>query len=131
LGYFFSLHLSEKRGRVHHRSITAGFRKIMISIDFDALNPLEKQIHEQMIRHSKTMPTIRINQAAAACHCSVSKISKFVKKLGFSNYKQYLEFLYGKDIKPIDGSNELNRVHEQKTDIRRTGSPGPGTGECP
>lgn len=82
----------------------------MISIDLDTLNPLEKQIHEQMIRHSKTMPTIRINQAAAACHCSVSKISKFVKKLGFSNYKQYLDFLYGKDIKQIDGSNELNRV---------------------
>ncbi len=82
----------------------------MLTIDLDALNPLEKQIHEQMIRHSKTMPTIRINQAAAACHCSVSKISKFVKKLGFSNYKQYLDFLYGKDIKPIDGSNELNRV---------------------
>lgn len=82
----------------------------MISIDLDALNPLEKQIHEQMIRHSKTMPTIRILQAAAACHCSVSKISKFVKKLGFSNYKQYLDFLYGKEIKPIDGSKELNRV---------------------
>ncbi len=82
----------------------------MLTIDLDALNPLEKQIHEQMIRHSKTMPNIRINQAAAACHCSVSKISKFVKKLGFSNYKQYLDFLYGKDIKSIDGSNELNRV---------------------
>ena len=82
----------------------------MITIDFDALNPLEKQIHKQMIRHSKTMPTIRINQAAAACHCSVSKISKFVKKLGFSNYKQYLAFLYGKDIRAVNGSNELDRV---------------------
>lgn len=82
----------------------------MITIDLDALNPLEKQIHEKMIRRSKTMPTIRINQAAAFCHCSVSKISKFVKKLGFSNYKQYLDFLYGKDIKPIAGSNELHRV---------------------
>jgi DNA-binding MurR/RpiR family transcriptional regulator len=82
----------------------------MIAIDFDALNPLEKQIHQQMIHLSKTMPTIRINQAAEACRCSVSKISKFVKKLGFSNYKQYLDFLYGKDINQINGSNELNRV---------------------
>ena len=83
---------------------------MMITIDLDALNPLEKQIHEQMIRHSKTMSPIRINQAADFCHCSVSKISKFVKKLGFSNYKQYHAFLYGKDIRPMDNSNELNRV---------------------
>jgi len=82
----------------------------MITIDLDALNPLEKQIHEQMTRHSKMMSTIRINQAAEFCHCSVSKISKFVKKVGFSNYKQYLDFLYGKDISPMDSSNELNRV---------------------
>ena len=82
----------------------------MITIDVDALNPLEKQIHEKMRHHSRTMPTIRINQAAAACQCSVSKISKFVKKLGFSSYRQYLDFLYGKDITPAAGSNELNRV---------------------
>ncbi len=82
----------------------------MITIDLDTLNPLEKQIHEQMIRRSKTMPTIRINQAAGFCHCSVSKISKFVKKLGFSNYKQYLAFLYGKNITSMGGSNELHRV---------------------
>ena len=82
----------------------------MITIDLDALNPLEKQIHEQMIRHSKTMSTIRINQAAGFCHCSVSKISKFVKKLGFNNYKQYLDFLYGKEIRPLGSSNELNRI---------------------
>lgn len=90
----------------------------MITIDLNALNPLEKQIHEQMIRHSQTMSTIRINQAAGFCQCSVSKISKFVKKLGFSNYRQYLDFLYGKEIKPMnstsgsseDRSDELNRI---------------------
>ncbi|WP_022666498.1 MurR/RpiR family transcriptional regulator [Desulfospira joergensenii] len=82
----------------------------MIAIDLNALNPLEKQIHEQMILHSKTMPAIRISQAAEFCQCSVSKISKFVKKLGFRNYRQYLDFLYGKEIRPIDVSDELNRV---------------------
>jgi DNA-binding MurR/RpiR family transcriptional regulator len=130
LGDFFPLHLSAKRGRVyqHYGSghnmgffgprpmlwpsfhSTTGFRTIMITIGLDELNPLEKQIHEQMTRHSKTMSTIRIKQAAAFCHCSVSKISKFVKKVGFSNYKQYLDFLYGKNISPTDSSNELNRV---------------------
>lgn len=82
----------------------------MITVDLSTLNPLEKQIHKQMIRHSKTMPTIRINQAADLCRCSASKISKFVKKLGFRNYRQYIDFLYGKDIRPVKFSGELNRV---------------------
>lgn len=82
----------------------------MITVDLSALNPLEKQIHEQMVRHSKTMPAIRINDAAEFCCCSVSKISKFVKKLGFSNYRQYLDFLYGREIPPAAGSGELKRL---------------------
>ncbi len=52
----------------------------MINLDLSTLNPLEKKIHKQMIRHSKAIPFIRINQAAEFCQCSVSKISKFVKK---------------------------------------------------
>lgn len=82
----------------------------MITIDLTTLNPLEKHIHEQMVRHSRTMPAIRINQAAEFSKCSVSKISKFVKKLGFNNYRQYLDFLYGKEITPAASSDELNRL---------------------
>ena len=82
----------------------------MITIDLSALNSLETHIHEQMLRHSRTMPTIRINQAAELCQCSVSKISKFVKKLGFKNYKQYLDFIYGKEFPQTATSGELNRV---------------------
>ncbi len=82
----------------------------MITVDLNRLNPLEKQIHEKMIQHSRTMPLIRINQAASFCNCSVSKISKFVKKLGFKSYRQYLDFLYGKDISLPHNSNELSRV---------------------
>lgn len=83
---------------------------MMMTIDLNTLNPLEKQIHEQMIRYSKTMPVIRIHQAADFCNCSVSKISKFVKKLGFTSYRQYLDFLYGNDISSPDSSDELTRV---------------------
>ena len=82
----------------------------MINLDSSTLNPLEKRIHEQMIRHSRTMPFIRINQAAELCQCSVSKISKFVRKLGFSSYRQYLDFLYGKEIPAAAGSDELSRI---------------------
>ncbi|THB75932.1 MAG: MurR/RpiR family transcriptional regulator [Desulfobacteraceae bacterium] len=82
----------------------------MITMDLSALNPLEKHIHDQMVRHSKTMPAIRINQAAEFCQCSVSKISKFVKKLGFNNYRQYVDFLYGKEVTPAASSDELKRL---------------------
>ncbi|SDQ15549.1 SIS domain-containing protein [Pseudovibrio sp. Tun.PSC04-5.I4] len=82
----------------------------MIKIDFDALNPLELRIHSSLSEHSKTVDTIRIAEAANLCDCSVSKISKFAKKLGFSNYKQYLDFLYGKKLPETNHSSELTRL---------------------
>lgn len=82
----------------------------MININFNVLNPLERKIHERLIGYSQYQPTIKITEAAAYCDCSVSKISKFVKKLGFSNYKQYLDFLYGRDIPSTFQSDELNRI---------------------
>jgi len=82
----------------------------MISIDVSSLNPLEKRIHEQLMILSKNRESIRIQEAAELCQCSVSKISKFVKKLGFKNYKQYLDFLYGREIDYYEQSDELKRI---------------------
>ncbi|MFW5715705.1 MAG: MurR/RpiR family transcriptional regulator, partial [bacterium] len=82
----------------------------MISIDVSSLNPLEKRIHEQLMQLSENRESIRIQEAAQLCQCSVSKISKFVKKLGFKNYKQYLDFVYGREIEHREQSDELKRV---------------------
>lgn len=82
----------------------------MINIDFSKLNPLEKQIHDQLLKYSEIHPNIKISQAAEMCDCSVSKISKFVKKLGFANYKQYMDFLYGKEVSLTNSSKELERI---------------------
>lgn len=82
----------------------------MIKIDSNNLNPLEHQIYETLMEYSKNNPKFRITQAAELCGCSVSKISKFVKKLGFVNFKQYLEFLYGGDVLQTQHSNELERI---------------------
>ncbi|MCF7914675.1 MAG: hypothetical protein K9L66_05875 [Spirochaetaceae bacterium] len=82
----------------------------MISIDVSSLNPLEKRIHEQLMLFSKNKEQMRIHEAAELCQCSVSKISKFVKKLGFKNYKQYLDFLYGREIDRSEQSDELKRI---------------------
>jgi DNA-binding MurR/RpiR family transcriptional regulator len=82
----------------------------MINIDFNKLNPLEKNINETLVALSKNTSNISINQAAETCNCSISKISKFVKKLGFSNYKQYMDFLYGKELPQKKASMELERI---------------------
>ena len=82
----------------------------MINIDFNKLNPLEKKINETLITLSKTATNITITKASEACDCSLSKISKFVKKLGFNNYKQYIDFLYGRGLPENRSSIELERI---------------------
>ncbi len=83
----------------------------MIQIDFSKLNPLEKEIHKNLSDSVKHHPSITIGKAAEICGCSMSKISKFVKKLGFRSYKQYMQFLYEKDISASRTSTELERLH--------------------
>lgn len=82
----------------------------MININLEKLNSLEKYIHTTLTEHSKKYPRFRISEAAELCQCSTSKISKFVKKLGFTNFKQYLDFLYGEDMNLPKPSTELNRI---------------------
>jgi DNA-binding MurR/RpiR family transcriptional regulator len=79
-------------------------------MDLSNLNELEKKIYYKLLEYSKNNPAFRINEAAKVCNCSISKISKFVKKLGFQNYKQYLFFLYGEEIPNKDQSDELTRI---------------------
>lgn len=84
----------------------------MININFSKLNPLEQEIHQKLQTYSKEIDTIKITQAAEYCGCSVSKISKFVKKLGFTNYRQYLDFLYGREMVTSKHSDELSRIQK-------------------
>lgn len=82
----------------------------MINIDLDNLNDFEKEIYEKLLEYSAENPAFRINEAADVCGCSVSKISKYVKKLGFDNYKQYIAFLYDEEIPNKQQSDELKRI---------------------
>ncbi len=85
----------------------------MIHIDFTGLNALEKSIHEKLQSSTASHPTLRITEAAHLCGCSVSKISKFTKKLGFANFKQYVAFLYeDTETHGQDSSGELSRIRQ-------------------
>lgn len=89
----------------------------MINVNLNALNPLEQQIHSKLYDYSRQHSNIRISEAAELCNCSISKISKFVKKLGFENYKQYLDFLYAREISCKETTDELTRISKFITDF--------------
>ncbi|MGL4791068.1 MAG: MurR/RpiR family transcriptional regulator, partial [Anaerotignaceae bacterium] len=76
----------------------------------DKLNKLELQIHETIVLEASQQKQLRISDAANLCGCSTSKISKYVKKLGFDNYKQYIDFLYNKEMPSKPHSSELDRL---------------------
>lgn len=83
-----------------------------MNIDENHLNPLELQIHQTLSSFAQSTEVVRIGQAAEKCGCSVSKISKFVQKLGFDGYKQYMAFLQGREMPEEKHSSELSRVRQ-------------------
>ena len=88
-----------------------------MNIDENHLNPLELQIHKTLTQYAAETDTVRIGQAAALCGCSVSKISKFVQKLGFDGYKQYMQFLQGREVPKEQQTSELGRVRRYIDDF--------------
>lgn len=89
----------------------------MIKIDLSNLNTLEQRIYDRLLESSKAQDDLTITQAAKMCGCSISKISKFSKKLGFKNYKQYVDFLYGKELSKEETSNEFDRLRKYMDDF--------------
>lgn len=78
----------------------------MYIVNKDLLNPLERNIYSILIKEIRINDKLSITDAASICSCSPSKISKFVQKLGFKNYKEYLGFTSGKSLTVISNENE-------------------------
>ncbi len=96
------------------------FRKTKIGykymiLDLNKLNALEKEIYGQLTEYAKDNSTLKITEAAVLCNCSASKISKFVKKLGFDNFKQFVAFIRGETLPLKKSSNELQRIRDFTT----------------
>lgn len=82
----------------------------MYIVNKDLLNSLERNIYSILIHEIKQNNTLSITEAASVCSCSPSKISKFVQKLGFKSYKEYLGFISGNTFTVIPDENErLNK----------------------
>ncbi|SET25860.1 MurR/RpiR family transcriptional regulator [Thorsellia anophelis] len=85
----------------------------MIKVDGAGLNPLEKVIFSDSKLHIRSNSSIKITELAHQLNVSPSKISKFVRKLGFDSFKQYKEFIKVDEslqIKQRQDSNELARI---------------------
>ena len=74
------------------------------------MNALDAEIHDCLSEEFKKNEVLTIVEAADLCHCSPSKISKFVKKLGFQNYKQYRDFICRKTPVARTYSDEFDRI---------------------
>jgi DNA-binding MurR/RpiR family transcriptional regulator len=82
----------------------------VLNVDLNKLNPLEKELYTLIRQYAKEHEKIRITDVAEYCDVSPSKISKFVKKMGFSNFKQYSSFLSDNTSTTTTSSNELKRL---------------------
>jgi len=85
----------------------------MFQIDMGKLNDLEVAIHNTILAAARSEGNLKITRAAQICGVSPSKISKFTKKLGFTGYKDYISFVYGKkksDKTSKGNSDELARI---------------------
>jgi DNA-binding MurR/RpiR family transcriptional regulator len=91
-------------------SLTYQGGKCMINLDLSRLNPLELSIYRAIFAYAESNTDLNITKAAQIGACSISKISKLSKKLGFKNFKQYLDFIYGRELAVQPVSGELERL---------------------
>ncbi len=83
------------------------------NINFKILNELEQTIHKQLSAALLDDNLLSITNAAKLCDVSPSKISKFCKKLGFENYKQYKIYITTGKLIPFNNkSEELQRLEK-------------------
>jgi len=84
----------------------------MINLDLSRLNPLELIIYQTIHTYASDHQNLKIKEAAEISQCSISKVSKLSKKLGFSNFKQYMDFVYGRTPVEKVSSSELDRLQK-------------------
>jgi DNA-binding MurR/RpiR family transcriptional regulator len=82
----------------------------MLSIDETRLNQTERATLRTLSEYATANPAPTIAEAAAVCGCSVSHVSKTVRKAGFPGYKQYVRYLYADEIPRREPLDEIERL---------------------
>jgi len=82
----------------------------MLNVDMARLNPSERKIVDELVAHAKSSPSFKITEAAQICGCSVSQVSKAIKKAGFNGYKNFIQVLYAGERPRAPALDELERL---------------------
>ncbi|MYL55896.1 MurR/RpiR family transcriptional regulator [Virgibacillus halodenitrificans] len=84
----------------------------MLKLSLDNLTDLEKKMHAILTETVAQKEKLNIVEGAELCNVSPSKVSKFVRKLGFENFKQYKLYFSGQqsEIKIRKKSSEIERL---------------------
>jgi DNA-binding MurR/RpiR family transcriptional regulator len=82
----------------------------MFNVDTTRLSPFDRKIVDKLVAHAKTHPSFRITKAAGICGCSISQVSKAIKKAGFSGYKNFIRVLYSGEQPREPALDELERL---------------------
>jgi len=70
----------------------------MLVLNNQNLTSLEKKMYEKLTKEVKDNYDMRIVEAANLCNVSNSKVSKFVRKIGFKNFKEFKKYFSGKEL---------------------------------
>ncbi|MCA1949128.1 MAG: SIS domain-containing protein [Treponema sp.] len=89
----------------------------MFTINLTKLNESEKKIMETLLAYAKNQPYPNITKAAEICGCSVSQISKSIKKAGFNGYKQFISYLYHGEQPNRPIADEIERLKRVLADF--------------
>ena len=82
----------------------------MLQLDETRLNKTERTTLRTLSDYAQEHPAPTIVEAAVICECSVSHVSKAVRKAGFPGYKQYIRYLYFRDGPQRTSLDELRRL---------------------
>lgn len=96
---------------------TRGTDTNMLNIDETKLNQLERKVLTSLTEHSKGHPEPTITEAGKICGCSVSQVSKAIKKAGFEGYKQYIRYLYFGEYPENETCDEIERLKQFLNDF--------------
>ncbi len=89
----------------------------MFTVDTTRLNPFDRKIIDQLMAHAKRHPAYKIKEAAQICGCSISQVSKAIKKAGFSGYKNFIRVLYSEEQPRGPALEELERLKRVIDDL--------------
>ena len=89
----------------------------MLNMNFKKLNETEKKIVETLLSFDKKKPFPKITRAAQICGCSVSQVSKSIKKAGFEGYKQFISYLYFGEQPKSPVADEIERLKKVLADF--------------